>query len=48
MNIWIGWRMMACPEGYEDHRTLDTPGKVLSGIWIALMVLAIGSSLVSQ
>lgn len=48
MNIWIGWRMMACPEGYEDHRTLDVPGKVLSGIWIALMVLAIGSSLVSQ
>lgn len=48
MNIWIGWRMMACPEGYEDHRTLDVPGKVLSGIWIALMVLAVGSSFVSQ
>ena len=45
MNIWIGWRMMACPEGYEDHRTLDVPGKVLTGLWIALMVLAIGSSL---
>lgn len=48
MNIWIGWRMMACPEGYEDHRTLDVPGKVLTGLWIALMVLAIGSSLFAE
>ena len=21
MNVWIGWRMIACPAGYEDHRT---------------------------
>lgn len=48
MNIWIGWRMLACPEGYEDHRTLDSPGKAISGIWIAMIVLAIGSSVLSS
>jgi len=48
MNIWIGWRMMACPAGYEDHRTLDVPGKVLTGLWIALMVMAAGSSLFAE
>ena len=41
MNIWIGWRMMACPPGYEDHRTLDTPAKVITGLWIGFSVLAI-------
>jgi len=41
MNIWIGWRMFACPAGYEDHRTLDTAGKVITGIWIGLFALAI-------
>ena len=40
MNVWIAWRMMACPAGYEDHRTLDTAGKVISGIWIGIFALA--------
>jgi uncharacterized membrane protein YhaH (DUF805 family) len=47
MNLWIGWRMIACPEGYEDHRTLDVPGKVISGLWIGMIVLAIGSSFIN-
>jgi uncharacterized membrane protein YhaH (DUF805 family) len=46
MNFWIGWRMIACPEGYEDHRTLDTPAKVITGVWIGLILLAfVGSAL---
>jgi len=40
MNVWIYWRMMACPAGYEDHRTLDTAGKVITGVWIGFMALA--------
>lgn len=44
MNVWIGWRMLACPEGYEDHRTLDIPGKVISGIWGLFILLAILSA----
>jgi hypothetical protein len=39
--VWIGWRMLACPEGYEDHRTLDIPGKIISVIWIVFLLLAI-------
>lgn len=46
MNIWIGWRLIACPEGYEDHRTLDVPGKVITGLWIGMMVLAVASSFI--
>lgn len=41
MNLWIQWRMFACPAGYEDHRTLDTAGKVISGIAIGMLALAV-------
>lgn len=44
MSIWIGWRMIACPEGYEDHRTLDTPAKIISGLWVGFILLAIVGS----
>jgi len=40
MNIWIGWRMIACPAGYEHHRTMDTPAKVITGLWIGMIVLS--------
>ncbi len=41
MNIWIGWRMYACPPGYEYHRQLDLAGKILTGLLIGLFVLSI-------
>lgn len=47
MNIWLGWRMMACPPGYEDHRTLDKAAKVISGILIGLIVLGIASAVIT-
>ena len=47
MNIWIGWRMIACPAGYENHRTLDTPGKVITGIMIGLIGLAVVANIVA-
>lgn len=40
MNLWIGWRLIACPPGYEGHRTLDTAAKVITGLWIGMMVLS--------
>jgi uncharacterized membrane protein YhaH (DUF805 family) len=46
MNMWIGWRMFACPAGYEDHRTLDTAGKVISGIVIGLIALMIVANII--
>ncbi len=24
LNIWLKWRQFACPEGYANHRQLDT------------------------
>lgn len=47
MNIWIQWRMMACPAGYEDHRTLDTAGKVISGLWICILAIGFLAPLIS-
>ncbi len=41
MTIWISWRMMVCPAGYEDHRTLDTAGKVLTGLFVGFIILAV-------
>ena len=41
ISIWIYWRMIACPTGYEDHRTLDVPAKIITGIFIAMFALAI-------
>ena len=43
ISMWMAWRMVACPPGYEYHRTLDTAGKVISGIFagfIGLMIIA--------
>lgn len=47
MNIWIGWRMMACPAGYEHHRTLDTAGKVVTGIFIGLIALSFVANIIA-
>ena len=45
LNIYTGLRAMAFPEGYADHRTLDTPAKILIGVWLAFFVLGIGAAI---
>ncbi|MEO5716569.1 MAG: GYF domain-containing protein [Luteolibacter sp.] len=40
MNLWIHWRLLACPAGYQDHLTLDTAGKIITGLWIGMFALA--------
>jgi uncharacterized membrane protein YhaH (DUF805 family) len=40
ISMWMTWRMVACPPGYEYHRTLDTAGKVISGIFAGFIALA--------
>ena len=37
----VGLRCTAYPEGYEDHKTLDGPAKILIGIFVAAIVLTI-------
>ncbi len=41
LNIFVGLRCIAYPEGYEDHKTLDTAAKVILGIFVAVIVLVI-------
>ena len=41
LNILVVIRCIACPEGYADHRTLDTAGKVIVGLFFAMFALLI-------
>jgi len=42
LNILVGLRCLAAPEGYADHKTLDGPAKVILGIFVGVIVLGIG------
>ena len=41
LNILVGVRALACPEGYADHGVLDTAGKIVVGLFIALIVVVV-------
>ena len=41
VNILVGVRYIACPEGYADHQTLDTAGKVIVGLFFAMIALVV-------
>ena len=41
LNFYVGIRALAFPEGYSDHKTLDTPAKILIGLFVGLFVLGI-------
>ena len=41
LNIWILVRCLAVPEGYADHKTLDTAAKVIIGTILSLFVLIV-------
>lgn len=43
LNILVGLRCLAAPEGYADHKTLDGPAKVILGIFVGVIVLAIAA-----
>lgn len=32
-NLWLAWRLAACPEGYHKHHNLDTSGVWLTAIY---------------
>lgn len=38
LNLVIAVRLTAAPAGYADHKQLDTPGKILVGLMIGLIV----------
>lgn len=41
LNIFVGVRCLICPEGYADHKTLDTAAKVMLGLAIACIILTV-------
>lgn len=41
VNIFVGLRCTAYPEGYEDHKTLDGPAKIIIGLFVGAIVLTI-------
>lgn len=41
LNIAVGVKCFAAPEGYADHKTLDTAGKVIIGSFLAMIVLTV-------
>jgi uncharacterized membrane protein YhaH (DUF805 family) len=45
LNFWLGYRLFACPAGYQQNKKLDPPGITLAVIYwlmIALLILMIG------
>ncbi len=46
VSYWLTWRLWACPEGYDAHKTLDTAGKVVTAciIGIPLLLIAVAMS----
>lgn len=41
MNIWLGYRLYACPAGYQTHKKLDGAGKVMTGVYVIMLLLNI-------
>jgi len=41
LNIFVGLRCTAYPEGYEDHKTLDGPAKIILGLFVGVIILVI-------
>ncbi len=45
VNIWLGYRIWACPPGYGEHKNQDTAGKVLTIVYVLMLVANIGMSI---
>lgn len=41
MNIWLQYRLYVCPIGYNDHKKLDVPGKILIFFYIGLFIVPV-------
>ena len=41
IDLWLIWRLVACPVGYSDHRQLDLVGKILSAFFAIIFGLPV-------
>ena len=57
LNLWLGYRCLACPSGYAPHKKMDGPGivlaclywlSVLAGVSILVFVIAQSAGLLEQ
>ncbi len=46
LNFYVGMRALAFPEGYSEHKTLDTPAKIIIGLFVGFLVLGIGAAII--
>ena len=47
LNLIVAVKLIAAPEGYAVNKTLDTPGKVIVGVMLGLIVLVFAVVLVA-
>ena len=38
LNLWVGYRCLACPAGYAYHKKLDGPGIALAVVYWLVML----------
>lgn len=43
LNLWLGYRLFACPPGYALHKEMDTAGKVLAVVYWGLLLLGLAA-----
>ena len=41
LKWWVGYRSIACPAGYEEHRKMDRPGMFLAITYWLLVVASV-------
>lgn len=46
-NIWLGYRLYVCPPGYQDHKKLDTAGKVMVVLYSLVLIGSISFSAIA-
>ena len=44
LNLWLGYRLLACPAGYSTRRKLDVAGKLVAVLYWGSLVAGIGLS----
>lgn len=48
LQLWLGYRLIACPEGYADHKKLDGIGWVLAILfWLPVVGVILGGIFVA-
>ncbi len=46
LNLLVALRCLAAPEGYADHKTLDSTGKIIMWIFIGFIALIVAAVVV--